>query len=211
MEPNWRIRNYFQDLDDQILSALRLFHVELLRYNQKLGLIPPGTEKDIDVTLFFESISASRFIAKDSGSNSVLQIGAANGFPGLVYSLINKDSQVTLAEEDERFCEFLRHMIARLEIKNVKVISGKLDQLKLQPNTVAFAKDVSNLARTLLLGNKIFSKGSKLYILKGTDWFSELASLPSQICSTWNTEMALEYDLPERKGIRVVLRSLKIS
>lgn len=185
--------------------------MELLRYNQKLGLIQPGTERDIDITLFYESIVASKFILKDSSSAAVVHIGANNGFPGLVLSLLNKDVDVTLAEEDERFCDFLRHMIARLELKNTKVIGGKLDQLKLPQSTVAFAKDVSNLARTLLLGNKILSKGSALYILKGTDWFSELASLPSQICSTWNTEMALEYELPERKGIRVVLRSQKIS
>lgn len=185
--------------------------MELLRYNQQLSLIQPGTEHHIDILLFFESIISSRFILKDSNAKKIIQVGAGSGFPGIILALIDNSVEVTLAEEDERKCDFLRSIAAKFELKNVKVISGKLESLKLDPNSVVVAKEVSNLARTLLLGNKILSKGSKFYIIKGTDWFSEIAALPSQICSTWNTEMALEFELPERKGVKVVIRSNKIA
>jgi 16S rRNA (guanine527-N7)-methyltransferase len=185
--------------------------VELLRSNQVLSLIHPGTEHHIDILLFYESIVAARFIIKDSAAKSLIHLGAASGFPGIVCALLFPDIQVTLAEEEERKCEFLRSIVSKLDLKNVKVVSNKLESLNIESGTVAVAKDLSNLARTLLLGGKILSKGTKFYILKGTDWFSEVAALPSQICSTWNTEMALEFDLPERKGVRVVIRSSKLS
>lgn len=210
MEANWRIRQFFQDISDDDISSLRLFHVELLRFNQKLNLISTYTEQNSDLVHFYDCIKAVEFIKADSKFDTYYDIGSGNGFPGVVFAILAKDRKINLVEVDNRKSEFLKHIVARLQLNNATVLNIKAEDLNISSASGGMCRAFSNLARTLLLGNKIFPMDSTMYSLKGPDWFGELASLPSQICSTWNTEMAYEYDLPENLGARVILRSNRI-
>lgn len=212
MDVNWRIRDLFPDLSDDILSALRLFHVELLRFNQSISLISTFTEKNADILHFYDVIKASEFITKDTpGLTELYNFSSGNGLTGIIFAILNPKVKVNIVVEDQRKAEFVKHIVARTQLQNVLVMNIKPDALSVKGPTVNVGRDFSNLARTLLLGNKILSAGSVFYSLKGPDWFKELTALPSQISSTWNNDMAYEHELPEALGARVVIKSLKTS
>lgn len=211
MEAQWRLRSQIPDLDEERLSQLRLFHVELLRMNQTLSLISTYTEKNADYLHFLDCLKACEFIYKENSKmQSLFDLGSGNGFPGVVFAILYPQVKVVLVESDERFADFLRHITTRLQLPNTNVVSTKVEELQIDGKTVAVCRAFSNLARTLLMGNKIFARESIIYSMRGSDWFSELASLPTQIGSTWNTEMSYEYELPESLGSRVILKSVKI-
>lgn len=210
MEAKWRIRNYFPELSDDILSALRLFHVELLRFNQKLNLISNFTEDNADLSHFYESIKSSQFIMQDNpGLSEIYDFGSGNGFAAIVFSILFPDIKTNIVESNGRKSEFLKHIIARAQLANANVMDMKADNIVLSKPGIVMSRALANLARTLLLGSKVLEKGSKIYTLKGDEWFSELAILPAPISSTWNTEMVAEYILPESLGNRVLIRSIK--
>lgn len=210
MEAEWRIRNYISSLSVDTLSALRLYHVELLRFNQKLNLISTYTEKNADILHFLDSIKACEYIYGDLGGiKEIYDFGSGNGFPGLIMAILYPDIQANLVEVDERKAEYLKHMLARLELKNAKVFQTRAENIAATQKTVIISRAFANLARILLMANKIVPVGSVVYSLKGPDWFSELTALPNQISSTWNNDMGFEYDLPENLGARVVIKSVK--
>lgn len=212
MSASWRIRDHFPHLSDDVISNLRLFHVELLRVNQSLDLISNTTEGNADLLHFFDSIKASEFIAKDNpGLKEIYDWGTGSGFPGIVFAILNPTIKVHLVESDVRKADYLKQTIARAQITNAAVMNIKAENLNIKGPAVIMSRGLSNLARTLLLGSKTLEKKSILYSLKNDDWFSELSILPSQISSTWNNDMACEYELPESLGVRVVIKSVKIS
>ena len=212
MQSEWRIRDLINDLSEEVLSTLRLYHVELLRMNQKLNLISGFTEKNADVLHFYDAIMSCRFIASENKDlKEIYDLGSGSGFPGIIFAILFPNIKVRLVESDDRAAEFLRHIVARTEIQNAEVLGVKAENLSIPASAVVMCRGFSNLARTLLLGNKILPTGSTVYSLKGADWFAELSALPSQISSTWNNDMAYEYDLPFSLGPKVVIKSKKMS
>ncbi|MES2768417.1 MAG: RsmG family class I SAM-dependent methyltransferase [Bdellovibrionota bacterium] len=212
MDTQWRIRDHFPNLTDDLLSTLRLFHVELMRFNQTLSLISTFTEKNADLLHFYDIIKASEFIIKDNPTiKEVYNYSSGNGLTGIIFGILNPQIKINIVVEDQRKLEFVKHIIARAQLANVHILNLKPDNLSIAGPSVNITRDFSNLARTLLLGNKILAAGSMIYSLKGADWFKELTALPSQISSTWNNEMAFEYELPEALGPRVVIKSVKIA
>jgi len=209
MDAEWRLRELCPNLSDDILSALRIYHLELLRFNQTLNLVSNFTEKNADIIHFYDSVKACEFVIGETPqAKEIFDFGSGNGFPGIVMAILRPQVKVNLVDSDERKCEFLKHIVARAQLTNVKVMQMKVEDVKTSEPAIVITRAFANLARTLLLSNKILKKDSRVYSLKGPDWFSELASLPNQLCSTWNTEMAYEYELPNALGNRVLLRSV---
>lgn len=206
----WRIRDYFPNLNEEQLSSLRLYHVELLRLNQKLNLISNYTDINADLLHFYDSLKAAELIVNENPKlTEVYDFGNGNGLPGIVFAILYPHIKINLVEGDPRKSDFLQHIVERTELSNVQIMSIKPDEININKPVILTSRGMANLARTLILGNKVLKAGSVFYTLKGADWFNELSALPSQISSTWNNEMALEYELPLNLGTRVVLRSIK--
>lgn len=206
----WRLREFCKDVPDQTLEAFKLYQVELLRFNQRLNLISFNTEANADILHFYDCIKAAQYLSDIlADENVVYDLGSGNGFPGVIFSILNPTKKVVFVDSDARKCEFLKYVAARLETKNVEVDNRRIEQINFG-KSVAMCRGLASLARTLLLARPLMKKDSTIYSLKGRNWFPEVASLPHQICSTWNTEMAYEYTLPLAQGDRVILKSVKL-
>jgi 16S rRNA (guanine(527)-N(7))-methyltransferase RsmG len=207
----WRIREYLK-LSDELISSLRLFHTELLRLNQRLPLISHYNDKDADLLHFYDSIKASEFIIKENPDmTEIYDFGPGNGLPGIVMAMLYPNITVNIVEGDSRKSYFLQHIIDRTELKNVFLMNINPDEINIKKPAILMSRGMANLGRTLILGSKVLKEGSIFYTLKGGNWFTELTALPAQISSTWNNEMAYEYELPESLGTRVIIKSIKIS
>ena len=206
----WRIREYFKDISDETLEYFKLYQVELLKFNQRLNLISVGTEANADIVHFYDCIKAVQYLSEQVADvETIYDFGSGNGFPGLIFALLNPEKKIIFIDSDSRKCEFLKYMAARLNTRNISVLNQRIEEMKLG-NQVAMCRGFASLARTLLLTRSTLEEGSIIYSLKGRNWFAEVTSLPHQICSTWNTEMAYEYILPLAQGDRVILKSVKL-
>lgn len=106
-------------------AALYAHYLELRRWNERLGLIGPGTADEVLVRHFGESLAALPLIPRSARHG--LDLGSGGGFPGLVLAAARPGLQVTLIEARERKWAFLSAAARRAALPcrclNVRVAS----------------------------------------------------------------------------------------
>lgn len=206
----WRIRDWFPKLSDQSFHDLRLFHVELLRFNDKMNLISVKTIVDADLHHFADSIIVSSMVREFFAGKKVYDIGSGNGFPGIIHGILNRDTQYVLVDSDLKKTEFLKHIVAQLKLTNVTVQWKRIEDLKNENAQFAISRAFAPLTQALTLTRNVFSTGAVYIHMKSQEWPIEIASLPPQICSTWNTNFYKDYELPEGKIKLCLIKSDKV-
>lgn len=206
----WRIREWFPKLSEEAYHDLRMFHVELLRFNEKVNLISVKTIADADLHHFADSMIFSSIARPLFQGKTVWDIGSGNGFPGMVMAILNRDTDFVLLDSDLKKIEFLKYIAATLKLTRVRTEWKRLEDIKGETIEFGVSRAFAPLPRALLLGRKAFKRGGIYLHMKTQEWPIELASLPPQLCSTWNATFMQDYDLPFG-GIRLsILKSEKI-
>lgn len=205
----WRIPSWFPEMLPTTLELLKAYHVELLKFNIKLNLISRNTEREADEMHFADCILASELLLKEKLGARVFDIGSGNGFPGIVLGILDAKREFVLVESDQRKCEFLKHAIHRLQMKNMSVMNVRLENLQGTIVECAISRGFASISKTLLGCNRIFGKTGSFFHLKGNNWSSEVAELPSQIISVWTPRLVGEYTLPVSQARRAIVATQK--
>jgi 16S rRNA (guanine527-N7)-methyltransferase len=205
----WRMSEWRPELPEDQMERFKAFHGELLKFNARVNLISKNTERESDELHFADCLMASEVIMKLPLPKRVFDIGSGNGFPGLIFPIVDQKREYVLVESDSRKCEFLKHMIAVLKLKNVSVLNVRFETLSTLGIEAAVSRGFASIAKTLLACNKVFGKGAQFIHLKGANWSSEIAELPSQLISVWQPELVGEYFLPVSQARRAIVVTQK--
>ncbi len=193
---NWRIDQWFPDLDENSKKKLKTYHDELLKFNKTVNLIGVKTIPMADAIHFADSILASRVIAKDLKHDEVYDFGSGNGFPGIVLAILYPNKKFHLVDTDQRKAEFLKHIISTLGLKNADVFIRPVEAFPDGAIACAVTRGFASLSKALLMTRKIFPVGGVFYHLKGEEWATEISEIPIQLCSFWQPALLGEYKLP---------------
>lgn len=149
-------------------------------------------------------------VGQDLRSDEVYDFGSGNGFPAIVLACLYPKIKVVMVESDRRKAEFLKHVVSSLGLSNTSILVLRVEDLPEESVSAAICRGFANLSRTLLISRRAFIPKGRLYSLKGPEWAYEIAELPFQICSTWNTILLGEYKLPETDIDHSVVLATKI-
>jgi 16S rRNA (guanine527-N7)-methyltransferase len=207
----WRIPEWFPELEPAKQAALKSYHGELLKFNLKVNLISRNTERDADEVHFADSILASKVLFAAGMPKRVHDIGSGNGLPGLVLAILDPTREYVLVESDGRKCEFLKHIVSLLALKNATIMNARYETLSGDELTCALSRGVASISKTVLGFNKTFKKGSIFLHRKGNSWANEVAEIPSQVISHWMPKLIGDYTLPVSQVQRAVVATLKIT
>lgn len=207
---HWRIDQWFPDLSPDIRAKLKKYHEELLKYNKTLNLIGVKTIPMADAIHFADSILAGRLIQKDFKGNEIFNFGANSGFPALVMALLFPEIKIHLVEPDVKKAEFLKHIAQTVELKNVNILVRHIDALPAESVKYAFSRGFAPLSKAMLATRKLFPVGGTYYHLKGEEWATEIADIPTQLCSFWMPGLLGEYKLPVGEVKFAVVKTEKI-
>jgi 16S rRNA (guanine527-N7)-methyltransferase len=205
----WRIQEWFPNLPEEKIEVLKAFHAELLKFNARVNLIARSTEREADELHFADCIFASEIVFQRGLSKKIFDIGSGNGFPGLIFGILDSKREYILVESDSRKVEFLKHSIAVLKLKNVAALNVRYETLASMNMETAISRGFASISKTLLSCNKIFESEAKFLHLKGNNWSSEIAGLPSQLISVWQPELLGEYTLPVSQARRAIVSTQK--
>ena len=195
--PNWRIKNWFPDIDEKTHEQLAKYFSELQKFNKVVNLISPKTLFHADAVHFADSILASRAISKKVNKSVYLyDFGSGNGFPGLIYGILNPDQKMVLIDSDERKCEFLKHIVDTLGLASIVVQNKKIELLTSNTIEQAMCRGFAPLPKALLTLRKAVKKGGVVYHMKSEEWAMEVSQIPTQLCSIWQPAVEAEYKLP---------------
>ncbi len=207
----WRIPTWFPDLNPETAKQLKVYFDELIKFNRTLNLVAPKTLPAADAIHFADSIIASRVIS--AAKPQILEmydLGSGGGFPGMIFALLNSKTKVHLVEQDQKKCEFLKHIALTLGISNANVICAKVEQLTEGSVQFAIARGFSSISKTILTMRKTVPIGGAIFHLKGDEWSMEVSGIPIQLCSLWAPGLVGEYRLPAGEMRFSVIKTDKI-
>lgn len=209
---HWRLAEWFPDLTSEVLADLKSYYDELVKFNKAVNLVSPKTLSYTDALHFADAICASKIVLEKINKNKELyDIGSGNGFPGLVFAILNRDQKIVLFDIDQRKCEFLKQVVSKLKLNSVQVMNRKVEDLPADSVEQAISRGFAPLPKALLMLKKAIRKDGVFFHLKSDDWSQELAQLPTQLFSVWKTEQAGEYTLPVLGNKVFIIRTDKIS
>jgi 16S rRNA (guanine527-N7)-methyltransferase len=206
----WRVPEWMPTLDPGVQTKLKLYHTELLKFNPRLNLISRTTEREADETHFIDCLLAFEVMRKVTITTPIFDIGSGNGFPGLIFAVMDSAHPYILLESDMRKCEFMKHVAAVLELKNISIMNSRLENLKQGEIQTAISRGFASISKTALACNRIFESGSRFFHMKGSTWSTEIAEIPSQLIAQWKPELIGEYSLPNTQARRGVVCTTKI-
>jgi 16S rRNA (guanine527-N7)-methyltransferase len=105
-------------------DSLRRYHALLLKWQDKINLISPGTIKESWDRHFVDSLQLLPFIPPNV--KTLYDLGSGAGFPGLVLAIARTDISVTLIESDSKKCAFLQ-AVSRETGVAVKVQNSRIE------------------------------------------------------------------------------------
>ncbi len=194
---SWKIKEWFPELEDKVVSALKLYADILIKFNKTINLVGPKTIPFLDSLHFSDSIMAQRIILENSPNiDHIYDFGSGNGFPGLVFGILEKKMKVTLVDSDSRKIEFLKHVISNLQLNNVFTVNSTIENLPQNSVNFAVSRGLANISKSILVARKCFSKKGIYFHMKSEQWGLEVSEIPIQLCSIWEPALVKEYKLP---------------
>ena len=105
------------------LPALTQYAELLERYNDRVNLV---SRQDID-RLWERHINDALGLAPLLQPGTLLDVGSGGGLPGMVLAIAEPQRTVCLLERSQRKANFLRRVVAELELSQVSVLCEDMD------------------------------------------------------------------------------------
>ena len=100
---------------------------ELLEWNKKFNLTSITDPAEIRIKHFEDSLTLLQ--AVELSDQSVIDIGAGAGFPGIPLKLARPGIKLTLVEATRKKTDFLKQLVSVLELKETEVLWGRAEEL----------------------------------------------------------------------------------
>ena len=108
----------------QIISKLLIYKELLIKCNNSFNLTSV-TNKEIVTHHFLDCLAVIPFIK----SSTLLDVGTGAGLPGIVIAIVNPDIKVSLVDKVGKKINFIKRIIAELEIKNIEPYHDRVELL----------------------------------------------------------------------------------
>ncbi len=130
-------------------AAFEIYFRELVVWNTRMNLTTIVEHDDVIVKHFLDSLSVAPQIP--SATMNVIDIGTGAGLPGIPLKIVLPQIHLTLLETTGKKVEFLKHMIAELNLRDTLAIQARAEDLARvsahrEQYAVAVARAVANLA-----------------------------------------------------------------
>ncbi len=117
-------------LTAQQLEQFEIYYQELADWNRRINLTAITEYEEVQVKHFLDSLSV--YLAFPKGPTSsvrLIDVGSGAGFPGLPLKLALPDIHLSLVESVGKKARFLDHLVTRLELSGVEVLTGRAEEL----------------------------------------------------------------------------------
>jgi 16S rRNA (guanine527-N7)-methyltransferase len=165
---------------DRVLARLRAFALELLLWNRGVSnLISHADETRLVERHIAESLAGAAAL-RELACAHIVDLGSGGGFPALPLAIAGIGGRWTLVESRRNKTLFLRRAVERLELRDVAVVTGRLEVLVETEHIVLQCDGLTSRATmkaapTLVLAAKIVRPGGHAVLWKGSGLPQELA------------------------------------
>ena len=119
-------RAFDLDLSPAQLDQFARYADLLIDWNLRFNLTSIVDPREIVIKHFLDSLSALRSIPP--GPLKMIDVGAGAGLPGLPLKLARPEISLALLEATRKKCDFLKAVIADLQLTNAQVINARAEE-----------------------------------------------------------------------------------
>ena len=113
------------------LEQFEVYYHELMDWNSRMNLTAVKDYEGVQVRHFLDSLTAGPYLGE--GTESLLDIGAGAGFPGVPLKIAFPQLKLTLVDSVGKKTGFLRHVVEELGLEDVEVHTGRAEDLACHP------------------------------------------------------------------------------
>ena len=115
------------DLSAFQLAQFAAYQRELLDWNSRVNLTAIDDPTEVQVKHFADSLAALGVLPP--GGLRLLDVGAGAGFPGVAIKLARPGVALTLLDSIGKKTAFLRYLVGVLALEDVRVLTGRAEEL----------------------------------------------------------------------------------
>ena len=198
------LKKFQIEISDNQADLMALHAKELMLWNKKINLTAIKEPLQIAEKHFVDSIVASSFIEKDQ---SMIDMGAGGGFPGIPIKIINPDLKLILIDSSRKKINFLKHVIRLLKLKEIDAVHYRVQDLHedaLYKNKFdgVISRAFTDLSKFADLAKPFLNKTGKIYAMKGKQAKKEITP---NLSKDFNIKID-HYTLPFENSERYVIK-----
>ncbi len=134
-----------------------------------------GVRSKDDILRYIEDSLYPKKFLRDR--KSILDIGSGAGFPGLIIAMAYPDTKVTLLEPIKKKSAFLHLAKSKLKLKNVKVLSKRVEECEPFFVDLIVSRAVSDTNLLIKLSKRFLNDKTEFLLYKGSSAKKELDNI----------------------------------
>lgn len=188
-------------------EKLCVYIQQLLHFNNTVALFSKKQSSDFCWEMALDSLMAGRLILEKLKHSEIADIGSGNGFPGIVWALLQPSCSFLLFEPNKKKAQFLEYCIWEMGLRNVKVKNMRIEEY---PKKLKYgvSKAFLSLEKRLSLTEPVFTFGADYYHFCSVSWEKEWPNLPLDLQSKWQP-VAKSYSHSPFLSERILLKTIK--
>lgn len=170
------------DLSPENIANLNLFLQEMARWNRVHNLTAIEGEQESVRLHLIDSIAVlpvMRHFLK-TPSPIIADLGSGGGLPAIPIAILQPEWRLTLIEAIRKKTAFLQHVRGKLKLKNIEVLSERVESVALQQPAqfdAVISRAFSSLARFLELSLPLLKPDGIVFAMKGKKADEEMADV----------------------------------
>ena len=114
-----------------MLDTLQLYRDEIKTANERMNLVSFASDEELEIRHFADSLACMRFIPP--GPVRCIDVGSGAGLPGIPVKIERPDIDMTLLESVRKKADFLKDVVEKLGLANIRVIRERAEVLGQDP------------------------------------------------------------------------------
>ena len=157
-----------------------LAYVEMLKkWNKTYNLTALRDESQIISHHLLDSLTLPPYL---EGAQTMLDVGSGGGQPGIPAAVCRPDLQITLLDANTKKTSFLQQAAIELELKNVRIVSGRVEAVQGLQADVITSRAFAELADFVNWTAHLLQDGGCWAAMKGVYPAAEIDRLPGSVC-----------------------------
>lgn len=152
------------------IAQARAYAAALVRDGDELGLLGPREMPKLWTRHILNSAVVAELV---SPGEKVADVGSGAGLPGIPMAIAQPESEFVLIEPMERRSNWLKEQISELDLKNVRVIRARAEEVG-EVFDLVTARAVSALPKLLKMTVPLTRDGGQIIALKGSKAADEI-------------------------------------
>ncbi|MBU3584037.1 16S rRNA (guanine(527)-N(7))-methyltransferase RsmG [Polynucleobacter sp. 15G-AUS-farblos] len=170
------------NLSEANIADLELFLQEMGRWNQVHNLTAIEDEADSVRLHLIDSIAVLPVLRRflKSPTPRIADLGSGGGLPAIPIAIIQAEWRLTLIEAIRKKTAFLQHVRGKLKLKNIEVLSERVENVALQQQgqfDAVISRAFTNLARFLELSLPLLKPDGLVFAMKAKRADEEMAEV----------------------------------